>query len=75
MSQHLPIPIKSLELAEWIPTGQKWPTQLHLIIRVDTGESEELQDLAYVMRFMGTGTLDQLISQLIRHRENIWGSG
>lgn len=61
--------IDSLEIAQWMPDpdGRGQPTQVHLTIRV-----KGLEDMPFVMRFKGPGTITALIEQLTQHRDEVW---
>jgi hypothetical protein len=60
------VDIEDITIAEWIPDGQKEPTQVHMIIRVK-GVKTPL-----VMRFKASYTLDKIIAALTEHRNAVF---
>ncbi|MDP2270903.1 MAG: hypothetical protein Q8K32_09245 [Archangium sp.] len=59
---------EGFHVGSWCPTPTPTvpPTQVHLTMPI-TGLG------TVVARFKGTGTLDQLIAALIKHRVDVWG--
>ena len=51
--------------------GGENPTEVHLEIALDLPDTE----LAVVVRFKGTDTLDRFITALVVHRNSVWGAG
>lgn len=59
--------IESMRVVSWAESEDVPPTQVRLIVQAADSEA------ALIIRFFGPETLDQLISALLSHREEVFG--